>query len=46
LGGLMLSTVFTLLVVPALFSLVMEWKLKRQGTVTPDEAAQQEVQET
>ena len=46
LGGLMLSTVFTLLVVPALFSLVMEWKLKRQGTVTPDEAAQQGVQET
>ena len=46
LGGLMLSTVFTLLVVPALFSLVMEWKLKRQGTVTPDEAGQQGVQET
>ena len=30
LGGLMLSTVFTLLVVPALFSLVMDWKFKRQ----------------
>ena len=28
LGGLVLSTVFTLLLVPALFSLVMDWKLK------------------
>ncbi len=28
LGGLILSTVFTILLVPALFSLVMDWKLK------------------
>ena len=46
LGGLMLSTVFTLLVVPALFSLVMEWKLKRRGIVNPDEVVQQGVQES
>ena len=37
LGGLMLSTVFTILVVPALFSLVMDWKLKRDAA--PSEAA-------
>ena len=30
LGGLMLSTMFTLLLVPAIFSLMMGWKLKRQ----------------
>ena len=30
LGGLILSTVFTILVVPALFSLVMDWKLKKE----------------
>ena len=30
LGGLVLSTVFTLLVVPALFSLLMELKIKKQ----------------
>jgi HAE1 family hydrophobic/amphiphilic exporter-1 len=46
LGGLMLSTVFTLLIVPALFSLVMEWKLKRQGTGTSDKVVPQGVQET
>ena len=46
LGGLMLSTVFTLLIVPALFSLVMEWKLKRHGTVSPDKVIPQGVQET
>ncbi|MDD9859927.1 MAG: efflux RND transporter permease subunit [Nitrospira sp.] len=28
LGGLLVSTVFTILLVPALFSLVMDWKLK------------------
>ena len=28
LGGLILSTMFTILLVPALFSLVMDWKLK------------------
>ncbi len=37
LGGLVLSTVFTLLVVPALFSLVMEAKLKRQGQMISEE---------
>ncbi len=46
LGGLMMSTVFTLLVVPALFSLVMEWKLKRQGTMTQDALVPQGAQET
>ena len=30
LGGLIVSTVFTLLVVPSLFSLLMDLKLKRQ----------------
>jgi len=37
LGGLVLSTVFTLLVVPSLFSLLMDWKLRRQtqGRATP-----------
>ena len=46
LGGLMISTVFTLLIVPALFSLAMEWKLKRQGTGTSDKVVPQGVQET
>ena len=46
LGGLTLSTIFTLLVVPALFSLVMEGKLKRQGVLTKDEIVPQGVQET
>ena len=31
LGGLMLSTMFTLLLVPAIFSLMMGWKLKRRS---------------
>ncbi|MCZ6801107.1 MAG: efflux RND transporter permease subunit [Nitrospirae bacterium] len=35
LGGLVLSTIFTLLVIPALFSLVMEAKEKRQRQRTP-----------
>lgn len=46
LGGLILSTVFTLLVVPALFSLVMEWRLKRQGKETQGEVVPEVVQET
>ncbi len=37
LGGLMLSTAFTILVVPALFSLVMDWKLNREAA--PSEEA-------
>ena len=36
LGGLMLSTMFTLLLVPAIFSLMMSWKLK--GRTAPSEA--------
>ncbi len=42
LGGLMLSTVFTIIVVPALFSLTMDWKLKHArrapeaGVMTPE----------
>ena len=36
LGGLILSTVFTILVVPALFSLVMDWKLKRDAVSSAD----------
>jgi HAE1 family hydrophobic/amphiphilic exporter-1 len=35
LGGLIISTVFTLLVVPSLFSLLMEMKLKRQQQRVP-----------
>ena len=31
LGGLMLSTMFTLFLVPAIFSLMMGWKLKRRS---------------
>jgi len=46
LGGLIMSTIFTLLVVPALFSLVMEWKLKRQGTMPQEGVVPQGVQET
>lgn len=46
LGGLMLSTVFTLLVVPALFSLVMEWKLKHRGEVIQHRIVPQGTQET
>ena len=34
LGGLVVSTVFTLLVVPSLFSLVMDFKLKRERQET------------
>ncbi len=36
LGGLMLSTMFTLLLVPAIFSLMMGWKYKRR--TAPSEA--------
>lgn len=36
LGGLMLSTMFTLFLVPAIFSLMMGWKLKRR--TAPSEA--------
>jgi hydrophobic/amphiphilic exporter-1 (mainly G- bacteria), HAE1 family len=46
LGGLTLSTVFTLLVVPALFSLVMEWKLKRENAIARDGIVPEGVQET
>ncbi len=46
LGGLVMSTVFTLLVVPALFSLVMEWKLKRQGVAAQSEVVPEGAQET
>lgn len=46
LGGLVMSTVFTLLVVPALFSLVMEWKLNRQGKVMQNEVVPEGGQET
>ena len=45
LGGLMLSTVFTILVVPALFSLVMDWKLKRD-TAPSEDALVPEIHET
>ncbi len=34
LGGLMLSTMFTLLLVPAIFSLMMDWKLKRRSRLS------------
>jgi HAE1 family hydrophobic/amphiphilic exporter-1 len=37
LGGLMLSTMFTLLLVPAIFSLMMGWKHRRNAA--PSEAA-------
>ena len=46
LGGLIVSTVFTLLVVPALFSLVMDWKLKHQGIKPQNEIVPAGVQET
>ena len=46
LGGLIMSTVFTLLVVPALFSLVMDWKLKHHGLKPQNEIVQGGVQET
>lgn len=36
LGGLILSTVFTILVVPALFSLVMDWRLKKDAESSAD----------
>ena len=36
LGGLILSTVFTILVVPAIFSLMMDWKRKRRGAPSED----------
>ncbi len=45
LGGLMLSTVFTSLLVPAVFSLMMDWKLKRQSR-SSKEGPGQETQET
>ena len=46
LGGLIMSTVFTLLVVPALFSLVMDWKLKHHGLKPQNEIVPGGVQET
>jgi HAE1 family hydrophobic/amphiphilic exporter-1 len=46
LGGLIMSTVFTLLVVPALFSLVMDWKLKRHALKPQNEIVPEGVQET
>ena len=46
LGGLILSTVFTLLVVPALFTLIMEWKLRRKNMVAPNGIVPEGVQET
>lgn len=36
LGGLMLSTVFTLLLVPSVFSLMMDWKLKKQPVLSEE----------
>jgi len=38
LGGLLVSTVFTILLVPALFSLVMDWKLKYATSPTLEDA--------
>lgn len=46
LGGLIMSTVFTLLVVPALFSLVMDWKLKHQGIKPQNDVVPGGAQET
>ncbi len=40
-GGLLFSTVFTLFVVPALFSLVIEWRTALRGAVAQPEAAPQ-----
>lgn len=45
LGGLMLSTMFTLLLVPAIFSLMMDWKRKMRR-VPPEENPVPEVPET
>lgn len=46
LGGLILSTVFTSLLVPAVFSLMMDWKLKRR-TASPDAVlGPEEIRET
>lgn len=45
LGGLMLSTMFTLLLVPAIFSLMMSWKLKRR-TAPPEAVLGPEIRET
>jgi len=45
LGGLILSTVFTILVVPALFSLVMDWKRKRDPALS-EEVMVPEIHET
>ena len=45
LGGLMLSTVFTLLVVPALFSLIMSWK-HRRNTAPSEAVLGPEIRET
>ena len=45
LGGLMLSTIFTILVVPALFSLMIGWKLKRE-TAPSEEGLAPEIHET
>ena len=45
LGGLMLSTMFTLLLVPAIFSLMMGWKLNGR-TATPGAVPGREIHET
>ena len=45
LGGLMLSTMFTLLLVPAIFSLMMGWKLKGR-TAAPGAVPGREIHET
>ena len=45
LGGLMLSTMFTLLLVPAIFSLMMGWKLKRRRA-SSEPILGQEIRET
>ena len=45
LGGLMLSTMFTLLLVPAIFSLMMSWKLKGR-TAPPEAVLGPEIRET
>jgi len=45
LGGLILSTMFTLLLVPAIFSLMMDWKLKRRSA-TSEAVLGPEVRET
>ena len=45
LGGLVVSTLFTLMVVPCLFSLLMEFKVKRERQAVPQPLAAPEVRE-